>query len=601
MKKAQPKIKGELDLQADKKVVSRSKSCTRILEISVTPPGEKAKKGRSPLNISLVLDRSGSMDGEKLQFVKQAAAHVIDLLDKEDQASVVIYDDQVETIVTPGYLTDKFKKLAKASIQTIESGNTTFLSGGWLRGCELVAEGAGTSTINRVLLLTDGLANVGVTNPLELVTQSRELFSRGVSTSCFGAGLDYDEHLLEGMANSGGGNFYFLGTMNAIPMVFEREFKELVDIALRDVRVSIQLPEGVKGSVLAGWSTETNNGSLNISVGSLNAGRTQRIYLKLEFEKGFPGKELSIPVTVHGKDIGNFENEATETIRFKVVTASEEKAAKENKSLLERFAEVDMADKTNEALIRERAGDRVGSSLLIQSSIHAHQANMPASMLNKYEHLVSDLSSGMNAQSRKVYHLEQYESKRGRSAVRDYQLEMVNGHLVTQIEGKSVLIDSGVPISIGKNPTFHFLNEVHTLSQEYMGVTLKYLEKMVGSSIDILMGADILKRYCLTIDLQGERITFGEQPAFKSASRVPMTTFMGTPIVRLSVDSQDLEMFVDTGAKLSYVNKTIAANYSPVGKEKDFYPGMGEFETQVFEIPFTLGKKEFPASLRSAA
>lgn len=593
MKKAQPKIKGELDLQADKKVVSRSKSCTRILEISVTPPGKKPEISRPPLNISLVLDRSGSMAGEKLEFVKQAAAHVIDLLDKEDRASVVIYDDRIETIVPPDNLTDKFKKQAKASIQTIESGSSTYLSGGWLRGCELVAEGTGSSTINRVLLLTDGLANVGVTNPLELVTQSRELFSRGVSTSCFGAGLDYDEHLLEAMANSGGGNFYFLETMNAIPMVFEREFKELVDIAMRNVRVSIQMPEGVKGSVLAGWPTETKNGILNISVGSLNAGRMQRIYLKLVFEKGFPGKELSIPVTVHGKDEDNFENESTGTILFKVVTASEEKAVKENKSLMERFVEVDMADKAKEALIRERAGDRVGSSLLIQSSIRDHQANMPVSMLNKYEHMVNDLSAGMNEQSRKVYHLEQYESKRGRAAVRDYQLKMVNGHLVTQIEGKSVLIDSGVPISIGKMPEFHFLNEVHTLSQEYMGVTLKYLEKMVGTSIDILMGADILKRYCLTVDLQGDRVTFGERPVVKSANRVPMTNFMGTPIVRSSVDSEDLEMFVDTGAKLSYVNKTIAANYSPVGKEKDFYPGMGEFETQVFEIPFTLGKKHF--------
>ena len=183
MKKNQPKIKGELDLQADKKVVSRSKPCTRILEISVTALGKKANKKRSLLNISIVLDRSGSMAGEKLHFVKQAAAHVIDLLDEEDRASVISYDDRIETIVPPGNLTDIYKKQAKTSIQTIESGSTTYLSGGWLRGCELVAEGAGSSTINRVLLLTDGLANVGVTNPLELVTQSRELFSRGVSTS----------------------------------------------------------------------------------------------------------------------------------------------------------------------------------------------------------------------------------------------------------------------------------------------------------------------------------------------------------------------------------------------------------------------------------
>jgi Ca-activated chloride channel family protein len=593
MKKAQPKTTGELDLQADKKVVSRSKSCTRILEISVTPPGEKAGKNRPPLNISLVLDRSGSMAGEKLHFVKQAAAHVIDLLDEKDRASVVIYDDQVETIVPPGNLSDKFKKKANASIQTIESGNSTFLSGGWLRGCELVAEGSGSSSINRVLLLTDGQANVGMTSSDELASHSREIFRRGVSTSCFGAGLGYDEHLLEAMANSGGGNFHFLETVNAIPIVFEREFKELVDIALRDVRVSLQLPEGVKGSVLAGWPTETKKGNLTISVGSLNAGRTQRIYLRLAFEKGILSKELSIPVKVHGKDEGNLDNEAAETILFKVVTASEEKAAVENKSLLERFAEVEMAEKANEALKRERAGDRAGSSRLMQSSLNANRANMPAGMRSKYEHMVNDLSGGMNEQSRKVYHLEQYESKRGRAAVRDYQLKMVNGHLITQIEGKSVLIDTGVPISIGRISNFHFLNEVHPLSQDYLGVTLEYLEKMVGTSIDILMGSDILKKYYLTIDLHGNRITFSAQPPFMSANQVPMTDFMGTPIVSFTVDGVDRLMFVDTGAKLSYVNKKIAAKYSSIGNETDFYPGMGEFETPIYEVPFQFGKMGF--------
>ena len=593
MKKKQIKNEGELVLKSDKQVVARGKTCTRILEISITPPAKSAGKERSPLNLSLVLDRSGSMQGEKLHFVKQAAAHVIDLLDEEDRVAVVIYDDHVETIVPPCNLTNEFKKKAKTAIRAIASGSSTFLSGGWLKGCELVATGVGSTTINRTLLLTDGLANVGVQDVEELSTHSRELFRRGVSTSCFGTGLGYDEHLLEAMANSGGGNFHFLETMNAIPLVFEREFKDLVDIALRDVEISAQLPEGVKASVLAGWSMEENKGLLKISAGSLYSGRTQRFYLILKFEKGIAGSEVTFSITVHGKDDGDHENEAVEPITFKLVSASEEKSAPVDQSLMERFAEVDMADKANEALKRERAGDRAGSARMIRSSLHANRAYMSASNSSKFEYLATEMSVGMDEASRKRHHREEYENKRGRVAERDYELQMVNGHLITRIEGHSILIDTGIPVSLGKLPEFYFLNEVHALSQGYLGVKLEYLEKMVGAPIDILLGTDILKKYCLTIDLQGNRITFSSRPIFRPINQVPMTTLMGAPIASFSVAGSDQQMFVDTGARLSYVDKKVVANYSPIGKESDFYPGIGEFETDVYEVPFQLGDMRF--------
>ena len=582
----------QLELQSDKKVIFDQKASQRILEISITPPSRKQTNDRAPLNLSLVLDRSGSMHGEKIHYVKQAAAHVVDLLEEKDIASVVVYDDEVETVVASGNMTADFKRKAKSLIHSISSGNSTFLSGGWLKGCEHVAENANNETINRTLLLTDGLANVGIQDTDELATHASELFRRGVTTSCFGVGLGYNEHLLEAMANSGGGNFHFLETSNAIPLVFEREFNELVEVAYRDVEVSLQIPNGVRVSVSASWPNEIKDHRLTIFLGNLYSERTQKIYVKLEFNNKVDGSEVTFPVRIHGKGAEEQLIEHSQTISYLKVPESEENSAPVNKVLLERYAEVDLADKATEALKLERSGDRTGASTKMRNSIQEHKANMPVSMLSKFDFMSTELLQGMDEGTRKRHHQQEYENKRGRDSDRDFHLQMINGHLLAEIENKFVLIDTGIPISLGKDPEFYFLNQVHPLSRDYMGVTLDYLERMVGTTIDILLGMDILNKYFLTIDLAGNRLTISSRSLVAPINGIPMTSFMNVPIASFSVKGKDCQMFIDTGARLSYVDHKIASTLTPVGKERDFYPGLGEFETSVFEIPFQIGRRE---------
>lgn len=592
MKKKTTDNKCHLQVKSDKEVISGEKKTTRIIEICITPPEKDSSNDRAPLNISLVLDRSGSMSGEKLHFVKQAAVHVINLLDEKDTASVVVYDDQVETIVPSGSLSENFKREAVRRIQTIRSGNSTFLSGGWLKGCEHVAASADGHTINRTLLLTDGQANVGIQDHEELATHSREIFRRGVSTSCFGVGLGYDEHLLEGMANNGGGNFHFLETTNAIPVVFEREFNDLVDVAMRDVEVIINLPKGVRAYVAAGWPHEFKDTRMILSLGSLYAGRMEKIYVKLNIEPRLDDTETVFPITLRGKDKSEYVVELSGEVRFSSVSSVEEEKAALDQSLMERYTEVHMADMANEALKKERAGDRAGANNLMQTSIHDNLASMSAPMRSRYDFLANEMSIGMNDEARKRHHREQYENKRGRALNRDYRLHLVNGHLISEIERQSILIDTGIPISLGKSPEFYFLNLIHPLSGDYMGVSMDYLEKMVGTRIDVLLGMDILKKYFLTLALPQHRLMISSQPAFPSLERIPMTSLMGVPIIKVGVDGKEHEVFVDTGSRLSYIKKEIAGKYLPIGKERDFYPGMGEFETPVYEVPFQLGNQK---------
>lgn len=581
-----------MNIQADKNVVAQGQPSARIIEISITPPQNVITKERTPLSLSLVLDRSGSMEGEKLEYVKQAAAHVLDLLEPKDRISVVVYDDHVNTIIPLQEVTDSFRVEAKSRIREVHTGGMTFLSGGWLQGCEEIAANNSESFINRTLLLTDGLPNVGITNLEELTTHAREIFRRGISTTCFGVGRDFNEHLLEAMSTAGGGNFHYLETMNAIPLEFEREFEELVNVLMRDAELSIVLPEGVTAKVSAGYDAKTEGNLYTIALGSFYSGKEKRVYLTLHFEKGGSADPVEIKSTIRGKDVDDHICEDVKMLSLNVVSTEEEVEVAQDQPLIERFVVVDMADRANEALKHERVGDRAGASRILNRSLHEYDDNLSPLIKSKYAFMANQMNTGLDETARKRYHQEEYLNKRAREFIRDYRLDMVNGHLIARIEKYAVLMDTGIPMSIGDFDQWYFLNQVHDLSESYMGVSTEYISRMVGTKVDIVLGSNILRTLNVLIQAHQQRITFGfERPTFQS-EKIPLSDFMGVPIANVMIGNTRCEAFIDTGARLSYVAKSFVASYSPCGVEKDFYPGMGEFETQVYEVPFQIGSKQ---------
>ena len=192
----------QLRASTDNTLLDSAVPSQRIIEITLKASTAPISGNRSPLNLALVIDRSGSMAGEKLAYVKQAACHVLGLLDARDYLAIYAFDDKVRRVASSNPLTLERRDDLRRRLQQLDSGGMTNLFDGWLAGAEAVAMHLREEAINRVLLLSDGQANRGKTDLEELAHHTEELYRRGVSTSTFGVGLDYNERLLEAMGGT---------------------------------------------------------------------------------------------------------------------------------------------------------------------------------------------------------------------------------------------------------------------------------------------------------------------------------------------------------------------------------------------------------------
>ncbi len=238
---------------------------------------------RLSLNLALAIDTSGSMAGEKLHRAQEAASQVVRHLTAADRVAVVSYSDGVRIVAPSTELTASAKTDLLWRLSRMEAGGMTNLSGGWLTACQGVAKyQRGEEQVNRVLLLTDGLANVGITDPGELLEHARQLRLRGITTSTMGVGVDFNEELLEGMARHGGGRFQYVETAKHIPDCVGGELGELLQLAARNVAVEVGLPEGVTcAGCLNEYLLEDTPWGVRVHIGDLLAGASKRAVLKL--------------------------------------------------------------------------------------------------------------------------------------------------------------------------------------------------------------------------------------------------------------------------------------------------------------------------------
>lgn len=199
-------------------------------------------KERSPLNISIVIDKSGSMaEKNKLEYVKKAVEYIIDESQSGDYVSIVTYDDYVNVLQRSQTIRDKYD--LRERVSNIKPDGFTNLSGGMLEGYDQVSDSYSRGYVNRVLLLSDGLANRGITDRRELADLVRDKNRRdGITISTFGVGLEFNENLMTDIADYGKGNYYYIKNSSDIPEIFASELKGIRNLVGQGTKMKIKFP-----------------------------------------------------------------------------------------------------------------------------------------------------------------------------------------------------------------------------------------------------------------------------------------------------------------------------------------------------------------------
>ena len=262
-------------------------------------------KERPPLNLSLVLDRSGSMEDEgKIEYLRRAAKLAVDRLGPRDTLSIVEYDDQI-TLMWPAKRVGNTSEV-KAMIDRLDPRGSTNLTGGMMRGVEeaknaLNGPARADGTITRVILMSDGLANTGVTDPHEIARLVRDAKHDGIRVSAMGLGRDYDEDLMQNIAENGGGRYYYIEHPTQMARVFQEELGSLFDTVARDVEIHFSGTAIIRKVEVVGYDDANGARETKRGLEDVFGGEKRSVLLRLEVAAPSSGHVDLGQVTVNYK------------------------------------------------------------------------------------------------------------------------------------------------------------------------------------------------------------------------------------------------------------------------------------------------------------
>lgn len=353
------------------------------LRIALTGFDLPSAKNRMDVNVAIVIDKSGSMQGEKIAQAREAAIQAIDRLTEKDIVSVVVYDTSVEVIVPATKALDR--REIKEKIRSIRAEGNTALHAGVSRGAAEVRKFLDDRRVNRVILLSDGLANVGPSSPSELEHLGRSLIKQGISVTTMGLGLGYNEDLMSKLAMASSGNHVFIESAENLVKVFQNEFDDVLSVVAQKILIRATLAEDVRPVKVLNYPAEISGQTVSIELGQLYSRQERYFVVEVEIPMGKPG--TTKPVAVVTAEYKNMITDTTDklTSAVEVKFTDNEKLAESsvNRDVLAACV-IQIANEKNRMAteLRDR-GDIDGAKSLLMSN--AAYLNLYSDKLRKEE------------------------------------------------------------------------------------------------------------------------------------------------------------------------------------------------------------------------
>lgn len=351
---AAPAQAGSVRLEADLGQRALSTSGGKVyLRLSLQAIAESKAERRTPVNVALVLDRSGSMAGPRIAAAKEAANMALGRLARDDIVALVAYNHEAD-VLAPARRLGAQDGLA-AKIGKLTADGRTALYAGVVAGSKEVARELSEKRVNRVILLSDGLANVGPSTPKELADLGRELGAKGISVTTIGLGLDYNEDLMQRLAAASDGNHAFVEHAEDLSKIFNAEFGDALSIAAKDVEITIECRIGFKPVRVLGRSAEITGNRISLKLSQLQGANERYVVVELEAPAGqSPGEAEIASVSVDYLDLDSGTRaSADKTVNARFTASKEEAEASLDKSVMSQVSE-QIATEANEMAVELR-------------------------------------------------------------------------------------------------------------------------------------------------------------------------------------------------------------------------------------------------------
>lgn len=311
-------------MELDREVLPAGTDQKAVVKITLDTIAPPRTRERPPVNLCIVLDRSSSMNGRKIEHAREAAIAALRRLGPDDLFSLVVYDNGVETLIPAQRAANT--EWMEARIRQISPRGTTALYGGVAQGAAEIRKNLDSRHVHRIILLSDGQANVGPSSPVDLGRLGASLMKEQISVSTVGVGNDYNEDLMGQLARQSDGNTYYVEDSQDLPRIFAAELGDVLSVVAKQVILDVQFENGARPVRIIGRDGRLRADGVEVNMNQLYGGQEKYVLVELSVPAGRPEevRQLARAACRYEDAIHNREAQSDATVSTRYSASAEE-------------------------------------------------------------------------------------------------------------------------------------------------------------------------------------------------------------------------------------------------------------------------------------